>query len=334
MSIVSTELIWRKPTEVSNTAGNGGRMTPTIAVSGVKNNILPDVPQAERTAGSTKYRKVFIHVANDSDLTLIAPKIFAMQPTPGDDRVLLFPGTQIDTQASITGTEQLYGAGTLNTNASIAATGCDVLVEAAADAIFKSGMTVRITDKQTIDGDGNEQYLVLSADATYAGNVATLAFTTTPLAYAFSTASPTYVSSCIVPGDIHATVSNWVETSGSGTYNEGTYPVLTDSIGSIEQTWTLAFTNATTYTITGNSVGLLSGSGTIGSNYAPVNASYSKPYFTIPAAAWGGTWANGNTIVFQTHPAAVPVWYKQIIPALAASLSGNKIIVGIDGESE
>lgn len=331
MSIVASEIIWRKPAEVSDAGTNGGLMTSTASPSGVKNNLLPDVPQAERTAGSTKYRKAFIHIANDSDLALIGPKIFVMAPTPGDDRVLIFPGTQTNTQTSITGSEQLYGAGTLNANVSAAATTCTALVEAAVDAIFKTGMTVRISDKQTIDGAGNEQYLTLSADATYVGNVATLTFTTTPLAYAFTAATPTYVSSCIVPGDIQTSISNWVET-GAGTYDETTYPVLGDSISSIYQLWTLTFSSATAFTVSGDTIGSV-GAGTTSSNFAPSNPAYSKPYFTLRSAGFGGTWANGNTIVFRTSPASTAIWYKRIVPAAANSLSGNKVIVGCDGES-
>jgi hypothetical protein len=44
---------------MSNTtpAQNGGRMASTQLVSGVKNNLFPDVSQAERLAGSVKWRK-------------------------------------------------------------------------------------------------------------------------------------------------------------------------------------------------------------------------------------------------------------------------------------
>ncbi len=333
MSIVANELIWRKPTEVSDLSTNGGRMTATAAPSGVKNNMLPDVPQAERTAGSTKYRKAFIHIANDADLTLIDPKVFIAQPTPGDDRVLVFPGTHTDTQTSITGSEQLYGAGLLNANVSAAAVTCSVLVESAADAIFKAGMTVRICDKQTVDGVGNEQYVLLASDASYVGNVATLTFTTTPLVFGFNLSTPTYVSSCIRPGDIACTVTGWVETTGTGTYDEATYPVLPDNIGTIQQLWTLTFTSGTAYTVSGDTVGVV-GSGNTSTDFVPSNPAFSKPYFTLRSSGWGGSWANGNTITFSTKPASTPVWYKRIVPPGANSLSGNKVVVAIDGESE
>jgi hypothetical protein len=333
MSILASELVWRKPTEVSDNPTNGGIMTAVAAPSGVKNNILPDVPQSERTAGSTKYRKAFIHVANDDDLTLIAPKVYVMAPTPGDDRVTIFPATQSATQTSITGTEQQYGAGTLNATVSAAGTTCTVLCETGITTqLWKSGMTVRISDRQTVDGAGNEQFLVLSSDATYSGNVATLTFTTTPLATGFNASTPTYVSGCILPGDISTSVANYAETSGSGTYDEVTYPPVLDFISSIEQLWTVTFTSPTAFTVAGDTVGSV-GSGTTATDFAPSNPAYSKPYFTLRSAGWGGTWANGNTLVFRSKPAAIGIWYKRVVPAGANSLSGNKVIVGIDGES-
>lgn len=333
MSITSSELVLRKPAEVSDLSTNGGRITSTAIISGIKNNLFPNVPQAERTAGSVKYRKAFLHIANDDSLALIAPKIYLMAPTPGDDRVTIFAGTQTNTQAGITGSEQQYGAGTLNANANLAATTLAVLVEAAADAMFKNGMTVRISDRQTVDGVGNEQFLVLSADASYAGNVATLTFTTTPLAFNFSAASPTYVSSCLSPADIAASISDWVLTSAAGTYDTVNFPVVPHGIGSIEQLWTATFASPTSFTVTGDTVGSV-GNGTVGTNFVPANPAYSKPFFTLPSAGWGGTFANGNTAQWRTHPAGAPIWYKRTVPAGANSLSANKVITGFDGESE
>lgn len=334
MSITTAELIWRRPAEVSDVSTNGGRMSATQIISGVKNSLFPSAPQAERTAGSTKYRKAFIHVANNDTLGLIAAKIFVTRPTPGDDRVTIFPGTQTDTQAAITGSEQQYGAGTLNANASIGATTCQVLVEAAADGLFKTGMTVRISDKTSVDaGPGNEQFLTLSANATYAGNVATLTFTSTPLAYNFLAATPTYVSSCLTSALVQASVTDWAETSGAGTYNEATYPVAPHGIGSIEQLWTLTFTSSTAFNISGDTLGVI-GTGNITTDTLPNNPAHSKPYFTMQSEGFGGTWAVGNTIQFRTHPAGFPIWYKRVIPAGAASLGSNRVIVGVDGESE
>jgi hypothetical protein len=329
MSIIAAELVWRRPAEVSDAGTNGGRMTATAITSATKNNVFPDVPQAERTAGSTKYRKVFIHVANDADLSFVAPKVFVETRTPGDDNVTFIAGTQRNTQSAITGSEQKYGSGILNGNVSAGASSMSVLTEDSALGIFANGMKVRISDKASIGGSGNEEYVTLTGAASYVGNVATFSFTPV-LANGYS-ATVTKVASVYEPGDVACVVANWTET-GAGTYNEGTYPVECDSIATIEQDWTLTFNSATGFTVTGDTLGSV-GAGNVSSDFAPVNADFSKPYFTLRSAGFGGTWATGNTITFRTSPASIPLWYRRQVPAGAASLSGNSVIVAVDGES-
>jgi hypothetical protein len=275
---------------------------------------------------------VFIHVVNDEGLALLAPKIYVAAPTKGDDRVTIFAGTYTNTQSGITGTEQQYGSGTLNTNVSQGATTCAVLVEGPADDIFKAGMTVRISDRQTVDSIGNEQFLVLASDASYAGAVATLTFTT-PLSYNFSTASPTYVSSVYAPPDVQASIADFALVSAAGTFDSIAHPIQPNNVGSIEQLWTVTFTSSTSYTVTGDTVGSV-GPGTVGTNFVPANPAFSKPYFVLPSAGFGGTFAAGNTLQFRTHPAAVPVWYRRVVPPGATSISANKVSVVVDGESE
>lgn len=331
MSIVASELVWRKAAESSDAGTNGGRMTPTVITSGVKNNLFPDVPQAERTAGSTKYRKAFIHVANDDDLTLIAGKVFVLQPTPGDDFVTIFPGTTTDTQSGIGTPAQLYGAGKLNADALAAATSVAVLVESWPLApIFAAGMTIRISNKADVnDISGTEEYATIAAaGVSAAGNVITLTLTA-GLTYAYS-GTNSYVSSVINTGDVTATATIPV-VSGGGSYDSGTYPIDPDNIGSIAQNWTLTFSSASQFTATGDTLGSL-GTFNVTSDAAPNNPAYSKPYFTVNRLGWSSPQA-GTTMTFSTSPAAVPIWYKRVVPAGAASLSGDKVIVAVDGES-
>lgn len=336
MSINDTDIVWRKAAvSVGDTGSNGGRMTATVIPSGTKNNIWPDVPQAERTAGSLKYRKVFIHIANDDDLTLIRPRIFVETATPGDDNITVFPGTFTDTQSAISGSERLYGGGSLNANTSIGATVLTVQTEGAALGCFQDGDLVRVSDKATVSSVvGNEEYVTIaSSGVSYSGAVATLTITT-PLSYAYS-ATNTRVSSVYEPADVVGFAENHqVTTVGSGDYNFGTSPVLVDSIGGIYQTWTLTFTSATAFNIAGDDLGTLSGvTGNKSSSFAPTNTALSKPYFTLSSSGYSGTYQAGDTIVFRTVPAAIPLWYRRSIPAGASSLSGNKVIIGIDGES-
>jgi hypothetical protein len=63
MPILDSELLWRPALLVSDStpAQNGGRMNFAASIaSGVKNNLFPDVGQAERLAGSETLRTCFL----------------------------------------------------------------------------------------------------------------------------------------------------------------------------------------------------------------------------------------------------------------------------------
>ena len=340
MSIVKSELIWRKSEDNTDTSSGGGYMTAIQSVDGVKNNIFPDVSQAERTAGVTgTYRKLHIHVANDADLTLYSPKIFVETITPGDDRVIIFPGTHIDTQATMTET-QYYGAGVLKTTVVATDTEVVVTVENAVDDVFDDGMLFRISDKDSVDAEtGNTEFIRLDAASavSWNGNDATLTFTTaTPAGLENGYTAGAKISSVIEGSDIVGAYASLTETTaGDGTYDDTTYPVLLDHIASVYDHWTLSFSSATEFTIAGTKVGAITGTWNTSANANPGNSDYSnKPYFILDYRGWTDTWANGDTLEFDTTPATLAIWYDRIIPAASDSLSGNKVIVGITGESE
>jgi len=331
MAILSSELKFYKSAVVDSTTANGGVMSNNVLTSGSPQNVFPNVLAAERVAGSTLYRKLFLKVANDADATLINPQLWLDVVTAAADWVVMFAGTQTDTQASI-GTPRIYGCGTLKTSVSIGGSALVVTVEdSTITGMFVDGDTIRITDKATPSSvTGNEQTMTISGAPSVSGNDVTI--TTTETLAAAYTGAVARVMSVYEPSDVECSVDNWVETSSSGTYDESTYPVICDNIGSIEQTWTLTFADATNFTVSGSTVGALA-SGTVGVNYAPNNPNFTKPYFTLEFAGFGGTWANGDTLVFQTHPAALAIWEKRVVPAGAASLSGNYTTLAVAGES-
>jgi len=336
MSIVASEIVWRTSVEMSDAGTNGGKMTATAIPTGVKNNIWPDVPQSERTAGSIKYRKVHVHIANDADLELVQARVFVETYTPGDDNVILFAGTHTDTQSGI-GSPRYYGGGQLNADVSAAATSIDVAVDVATASeastlnMFQNGDLIRISDKTDVDDvGGNEEYATISGAPSYAGDIATITLTA-GLANGY-TGTATRVSSVYEAGDISGSVASFSVTSGlSGTYDDTTYPVAVDSIGGVEANWTLEFTSATNFTVKKDAVSV--GAGTVSGDVQPTNSDFSKPYFVMQFEGFGGTFQSGDTITFTTHPASIPLWYRRKVPAGAASLSGNKIIVAVDGQS-
>jgi hypothetical protein len=316
---------------INDGSTNGGRLSNVEVVSGALANLFPVTTQTERTAGALKYRKAYHAVKNALNSPLYNPRIIMDYPTPGNDIITFFPGTQIDTQASITGTENQYGVGNLNANVSAGATAVTVLVEAAATIIFRNGEEIRISDMAAVDaGSGNEEFVLISGVPTLVGNVVTVNLAA-PLVNGYSAAN-TRVASVYKPtSPVQAAVDTFsVSTVGSGDYNPGS--LTPDGKGSIEQTWTLTWTNATTFNIVGDTLGSL-GTGTIGAGAAPANAGMSAPYFTLLAAGFSGVWAAGDTLTFKTHPAAVPVWYKRNVPALSAANASNSAITGLIGET-
>jgi hypothetical protein len=333
MSIVTAELQFFRSATVTDTTANGGRLSATQITSGAIANVFPHAMAAERSAGSTKRRKLFLKCSNDADETLYAPWACLDGPTAADDYVYFHVGTQRDTAADITGSERKYGAGQLKTTVTAGGSTLVVTVEnAALTGIFQNGDRIRVTNKATpTSGTGTEEEHVISGAPSVSGVDVTLTLATT-LANGYTAGVGTKIASVYKPSaDLTCTVDNWVET-GAGTYNEATYPVVCDNIGTVEQTWTLTFSDATNYTVVGDQIGSV-GSGTVGADFAPSNGSWTKPYFTLRSAGFGGTWAAGNTIVFQTHPAAIAIWETRVIPAGSASLAGNAATLIFGGET-
>ncbi|MBF0273478.1 MAG: hypothetical protein HQL98_15625 [Magnetococcales bacterium] len=342
MAILDTDLKLKKSVAVHDGDGNGGRMGGAAAevTTGVKNNMLPDIPHAERMGGFTRYRKFFVHVAPASNLALAEASLCIERHTPGDDVVVMMAGTQTDLQVDAATYTRHYGCAPLNANVSSGATSITVNVEPGNGAgggreIFKSGDQIRITNRATIDSVTGSEEVVRLADTGgvgWSGTVATLTLASgQSLANAY-VAADTRVSSLLESGDVAATVSGWGESSVAGTFDETLHPVVASNRGTILQTWTVTFTSATAYGVTGNTIGSV-GAGATTANFSPTNTDQSAPYFTLPSAGFGGTWAAGETLTFTTHPATIPFWLKHVGPAGANSYSGNAVTVAVFGQS-
>jgi len=327
MAIIASEIKTYRSAVVNDTTSNGGRLSATVEVTGRSNSLWPDVSEAQRVAGATQYRKVFIKIDNADDLALGDVRVGLMTPTAGEDSMVLYAGTETDTQASIV-TTNAYGAGTLDVSVNAAATSIDVLVEDGAVILFRDGDLIRISDKETLDGAGSEEFVRITGTPAVNGDVVTIHLATA-LANAY-TADVTWVSSLIELGGIAPSVDNKVVTSAAGTFNLGS--VLPHNIGALSDTITLTFSSATAFTAVGTVAGAL-GTGNINSSFSPTHVALSAPYFTIHAAAWGGTFVNGDTVVFQTHPAAQGVWMKRVVPAGSVRLAAQWVTLMIFAEA-
>lgn len=333
MPISASEIKYYRSAQVSNTPGvNGGRFGPAEIVSDVANNLFADASLSERTAGSTVFRKFFIRNMNSQDLVLSSPRIFVENYTPGADAVYFHSGTQTNLQDALTGSEALYGAGKLDANTSGGATTLTVLIEQSGNQFFANGNKIRVSDRATISGSGNEEFVTINAAPSLSGSVVTLSVTPA-LANAYL-ASNTRVAKVYEPGDIKGVSSNVVDnTVGNGAYNNSTQPITVPNIGGVYDDWTITFTSATAYTCAGANEGAVASGGTILSDYSPNNPLTGTPYFTIKSAGFSGVFQSGDTVTFRTTPAAVPLWAKRVIPAGTAAYSANTAYIALDGET-
>ncbi len=323
--------------ERSSALTNGGRMSADEVISAVVNNVWPHVGKPDRTAGDVLHRKIFIKAADDNDGTLMSAQQYIDKPTEGEDSIIAFLGTQIDTEADITGNERKYGAAVLQANitgnpSTFVVTVEDASLASGTDAIFINGDTLRLTEKLTPDAmTGNEEFLTISGVPSVSGNDVTI--TVAEAIVNDYIAGAAWAASVIDQGDTECSVDTFVDTTaGDGAYDDTTYPVLTDNIGTVEDGITLQFTDATHFSVTGSS-GITYGTGDTGTDFSPTNSDFTKPYFTLEAAGFSGTWAAADTITFNIHPASFAIWLRRTVPAGCASLANNKVTTVTVGES-
>ncbi|MFA6135483.1 MAG: hypothetical protein WC869_15835 [Phycisphaerae bacterium] len=327
-----------------------GRMDGLAPVtSGVLQNVFPHVTSGQRAAGYFDYYKTFWKIADDADGTLLDPEIYTDAPTGSlTDYVLMFIMGQRDRVEDLVGyatgtdSQRKYGSAYLKADvAAIGAATCVVTVKNAAmatgaDSIIAVGDIMKITSKATADAlVGNEETFEVASFVVAGLDITITRVGTFQYAYAADlvpTPVSPRVSSLIKPGDLAASVTVPVKTSAAGTIDFTTSPLVLDNIGTVDEDWTLTFTDATHFTLSGDSLGVL-GTGLVSADYLPNNTDFTKPYFTLALGVWGGVWAAGDTVTFTTHPAASGIGQKRVVPALSASLANNKTTQVLGGEA-
>jgi len=128
-------------------------------------------------------------------------------------------------------------------------------------------------------------------------------------------------------GTVASSHSTPVKTSPLGTFTDN---IVDYDLGATYDTFTVTFSSATAFTVAGATEGTI-GSGTISTVFKV--AHWGSYYFEIPTSCWGGTWANGDTLVFIAYPSAKGIWFKEVVAASTAAYSGNKATFTLDGES-
>ena len=111
--------------------------------------------------------------------------------------------------------------------------------------------------------------------------------------------------------------SVWLDTLGpgqsaaAGTYNETDYPLIVTNADAITERWSLVFSNATTFSVVGETVGTIATGQSTTVDCAPINPRTGQPYMTIRWQGFGAGWATNNAIRFNTIGGLAPVWFSR-----------------------
>jgi len=327
MAIEATDLKMYKSAVVNDADSNGGRMSYNEVVSNQATNLFPNVTQAERTAGLTRYRKAFCKLHDDGNEVLYNHKVWIRIETPAGDYIQIKEGTNEDVQSEADDYTEWLGCGTLNAPASIDATSIDVL--------FETNSGVQTGDAGWLSDGTNEEFVEV-AGVSWSVNVATITLSS-GLSYEYAAhtpSAPVRYGGVLELSDTTSSVDS-ISITGSGTFDED--KINTYNQGTVEDDWEIEINAGdTTYTCTGTNTGELTSSQNIASEFKPSNPNVSGTqgyYFRIQALAFGGSWVEGDKLNFSTHHAAKAIWAKEVVPASTSSYSNNNPYIRMSGES-
>jgi hypothetical protein len=190
------------------------------------------------------------------------------------------------------------------------------------------------TQPLTAEHRVEDELLVIRADLSGRLDLAGAITHTYPAAEAF-------VSSKLRLGDRFARVfgyadratwqGSWDATeAGSDTlanYNATDFPITTTNRGAITERWAFIFTGTTAGRLVGEGVGQVLTNVSITAPIEPLNPQTGVPYLSIPAEGWGGGWAVGNVLLFETVAAGGPAWLaRTVLPGASAVLDDRAVI--------
>lgn len=320
MAIIASQIKFYRSVTNNDLGGNGGRKGLVQIVTSVLNNLFPNVTAGERASGITRYRKCFIRNENPSELVLENTFLWISAISPADDYFHLKEGTDTDVQTAAAGYSNWAGTGILDQDADALDVSIDVGYDVASGVYNASYVYI---------SDGiNSEVAVINGAPSWNGTVATLSLTS-GLQYSYLK-DVTYIGTMINLGDLETSFNTWVETSGSGTFDEISYPPALYNIGTISESWTITFTSSTAFWCAGANVGTV-GAGNISNDFSPANGgSY---YFTIELGGWGGSWQSGDKITFNTVHAGAGVWLKEMVGVGIDPYADNTLELSWKGEA-
>ncbi len=241
-----------------------GRKSNVLKNSGVVQNVFAHVTSQQRADGLTDYAKTHWSLMNTDNYGLIDPEAYQDYPTLSDDDYVVMcqlgQRDPISTLATTIGAADKVGTGILDADITVDDLTFDVAVKHAnllpggTDDIFLDGEKIKVcSHADALATDGAEEVKTISGTPTYSDLVVTITVSAA-FVNAFTADDTTRVSSLIKPAsDIEPSYTTPVP-SNSKTVDDTTYPIVLDNQGTVEEDWTLTFTDATHFTLTGDSL--------------------------------------------------------------------------------
>ncbi len=167
---------------------------------------------------------------------------------------------------------------------------------------------------------------------------------TKPLTHNYD-AENTIVGSALVIGDMQARSTGkfvqqtwnslWRDEPSEGAisanYNDALYPIAVTNNGAIQERWALVFTGDQSFRCVGEYSGQI-GTGTINTDYAPINPVTGVPYFIIKKEGWGQGWVSGNVLRFNTVAATFPVWVIRTVKQSEPTVLSDQFQIMLRGD--
>ena len=162
----------------------------------------------------------------------------------------------------------------------------------------------------------------------------------------------TTVSSALLFGDLQADVlnlfsqktwqanspnwSNQPDASGDTTarYDTINYPIQVSNESAVTDRWALVFRSTNSVDIVSENLGVIVTNAPIGSQISPINPVTEAPYFVIEANGWGGGWATGNALRFDTQSALAPFWISRTVTPAQGITESDGFTLSPRGDSQ
>jgi len=141
-------------------------------------------------------------------------------------------------------------------------------------------------------------------------------------------AGTSFVSSKLRKGDLFARTfgyrerstwaNSWQATADAtaqptASFNETNFPITVTNRGAIAERWAVIFTAATVVRVVGEETGQVLTGVSITGTIEAINPETNAPYFSINPLGWGGGWAVGNVLLFETAACGAPTWVARTV---------------------